>query len=248
MYALLREERGGVLVMAVAWLSVLLLVATFVVDTANWFEHKRHLQMQVDAGALAGATNINGCFGAASPSNWLDPANTAIRSTARHYGGDTLNDASAYNPQVTNKANVAIYVNSTKFPGDTGASDGDDYKPCQSDPVDPKKGAFVDLKATDANLPWYLGGSVVPKIRAHARVSIKGIGTLSGSLPLAVEDVNPLATGAIFVNEDSANAVLGSQALTAGTATTLNGRNVIPWTGGPVSITIPARSPASNTG
>ena len=41
--------------MVACWLPVLLILMTFVVDVGNWFVHKRHLQMQADAGALAAA-------------------------------------------------------------------------------------------------------------------------------------------------------------------------------------------------
>ena len=43
--------------MFVVFLPVLLLFVTFVIDVGNWFEHKRHLQLQADAAALAGAVN-----------------------------------------------------------------------------------------------------------------------------------------------------------------------------------------------
>ena len=48
-------ERGGVLVMVALWLpGAACCSSTFVVDVGNWFVHKRHLQMQADAAALAG--------------------------------------------------------------------------------------------------------------------------------------------------------------------------------------------------
>ena len=55
------DERGGVLVMVVFWIPVSAVVLTFVVDVGNWFEHKRHLQMQADAAALAGARGWRAC-------------------------------------------------------------------------------------------------------------------------------------------------------------------------------------------
>ena len=41
------------LITVVLWLPLLVLMASFVLDVANWFVHKRHLQMQADAAALA---------------------------------------------------------------------------------------------------------------------------------------------------------------------------------------------------
>src|SRR5439155_16547125 len=95
---------------------------------------------------------------------------------------------------------------------------------------------------------------VVPSIKAHARVSALQVASLGGSLPLAVRDVNPLDAGALFVNEDAAGfktslaGVLGRQQLTAGGTQLRNGVNVIPWTGGPVSIAVPTRTPQSDVG
>jgi len=46
-------ERGSALVLVALWLPVLFGFMILVADVGNWFEHKRHLQMQADAGALA---------------------------------------------------------------------------------------------------------------------------------------------------------------------------------------------------
>ena len=69
------------LVMVILWLPVLVLMAALVVDVANWFVHKRHLQMQADAAALAAAAD------------WAFPGcdDNAIDARAREYGGGTYN-------------------------------------------------------------------------------------------------------------------------------------------------------------
>jgi hypothetical protein len=234
-----RHDRGAVIVVVAAFMTSAIALVTFVVDVGHWFEHKRHLQSQVDAGALAGATAFGGCANATT-AQLADPtsaANLAIRDQVRKYSGDTKNLASALNGQVNNQSNVTVVINSSKYPGDGGTSyDDPNGPPCQSQ--------YVDVKSTDANLPLFFASSVVPKINAHARVAIKSVGTLAGSLPLAVEDVNPLAAGALVVNEDAAgfktstSAVLARQALTAGTPTTLNGQNLTPWTAGPFSFSV----------
>ena len=91
--------------MVVVWLPVLLLFFMFVVDVGNWFMHKRHLQMQADAGALAGG----GVFK-------FPCADTPIVDATRKYAGDP-NVSGPYNLQVkpTNQANVHALVNSTTF-------------------------------------------------------------------------------------------------------------------------------------
>ena len=249
------SERGGVLVVVAAFMASAVMLLAFSIDVGHWFEHKRHLQAQVDSGAFAGATNFNGCISASATdrADKTKPANVAIQDMARKFAGDTVHVASALNPQVNNRPNVTVVLNSTKYPSDGGTDYSDPNGPfCQAGYVDVK--ATDDLRAGKSILPWNLAGNILPRINAHARVSIFQLGTLAGSLPLAVEDVNPLAAGALVVNEDAASfkttlsAVLGRQVLTAGSPQVLNGQSLTPWTGGPVSVTIPTRSPQSDVG
>jgi len=71
------DERGGVLVLFALWLPLTILLLTFVADVGNWFEHKRHLQLQADAAAWAGAGAFN-----------FPCLNPAIETEVRKYGGD----------------------------------------------------------------------------------------------------------------------------------------------------------------
>src|SRR5438105_5924676 len=210
-------DRGTVLVMVAVWMASAVAITTFVIDVGHWFEHRRHLQLQVDAGALAGGGYFNSCYGATATAK-ADPnstANLSIEDAARKFAGDTKNVSGAFNPQVNNQSNVTVILNSTDYP-DNG---GTDY----SDPAGPPCVAgYIDVKSTDANLPWFFANLVVPAIKAHARVAALQVASLGGSLPLAVRDVNPLDAGALFVNEDAASykttlaGVLGQQQLTAG--------------------------------
>ncbi len=43
-------------------MPVILLFIAFSVDIGNWWVHKRHLQLQVDAAALAGGARFSQCF------------------------------------------------------------------------------------------------------------------------------------------------------------------------------------------
>ena len=229
------------LVLVVVVMASTIGLVSVVIDVGHWFEHKRHLQSQVDAGALAGGDVFNHCL-AASSADRANPgsgANQALITEARKYSGDTKNLAAALNPQVNNASNVTVLVNSQKYANHGGF----DY----SDPAGPPcKAEFVDVKATDANLPWFLGGKVVGAIQAHARVNIAQITTLVGSLPLAVQDVNPKEVAAIFVNEDAASfltnsaAVLATKKLAAHGAQTLNGKSLLVWDniGDPVSVNV----------
>jgi Flp pilus assembly protein TadG len=222
-----QDERGAVLVIVAAAMFGIVLLTGLVVDTANWFQHQRHLQLQADAGALAGAALFNKCVSDAAT------ANTTIVSDAHRYAGDPTS-SSPYNTQVSGDSNIVVRVNSQNY----GSAGGDNSETAPSPGGAPCTSGYVDVKATDSNLPWFMFPGIVPSVNTHARVSILQISTLSGSLPLAVEDVNPLQAGAIFVNEDSSNAVLGTQQLTAGATQTLNGQSLQTWSGGPKQVSV----------
>lgn len=78
-----RAEGGQVVVFFALLIPVLFAIGAVVIDVGNWYVHKRHLQTQVDAAALASGPEFVGCF--------LDPtnANLAIASRALAYSGDT---------------------------------------------------------------------------------------------------------------------------------------------------------------
>ena len=189
-------ERGSVLVLVALWLPVLFGFMILVADVGNWFVHKRHLQMQADAGALA----AGGMF--TVPCN-----DSPIVAGARRYSGDP-GALAPYNLQVSNQANVHVLVNSTSYWNQGGADYSDGGPPCAA--------KMVDLKLTEANLPLFFGLipglSVVPAINAHARVSIQQLSYAHGSLPIAVPDVDPTHARATFVNE-ATGAVLATTPL-----------------------------------
>jgi hypothetical protein len=213
------NERGAALVMVVVWLPVLLIFFMFVVDVGNWFVHKRHLQMQADAGALAGG----GVF-------TIPCADDPILAETRRYAGDA-GVAGAYNLQIapTNQANVHVLINSTKYWNFGGSDFSDGGVPCAT--------KFIDVKMTESNLPWFMRLSVVPAINAHARVSILQKNGGAGSLPVGVPDSNPVAAAVIFVNEVNGT-VIGTQPLTTTQSVTANGQPLTLWTGDPVSVPI----------
>jgi Flp pilus assembly protein TadG len=187
----LRSERGGVLVMAVIWLPVLVLMITFVVDVANWFEHKRHLQMQADAAALAAAGEVR-----------IPCTDQPIIDMAKNYSGDQ------YNAQIggTPASNVHMEINSKTWYGQASPTDDtvNTAPPCTA--------SMIDVKLTETDLPWFFRAAQVPFINAHARVSIVEARTADGALPVGVPDVNPKTARAIFVDEITGN-VIGSREL-----------------------------------
>jgi hypothetical protein len=182
------QEDGAALVVFAIFLPVLVLLVIFVVDVGNWFVHKRHLQMQADAGALAGG----GVF--TFPCN-DDP----IVNEARKYGGDPSNPA-PYNLQIppTDQANVHVLVNATSYWNEGGTDFSDGGPPCTT--------RFIDLKITEASLPWFFGLSVVPAINARARVTIQALSRVAGALPVGVPDIDPKVGHAYFVDENSCTA------------------------------------------
>ena len=196
---------GGVLVMVALWMPLLIVMLTFVIDVGNWFVHKRHLQMQADAAALAAAQEFR-----------IPCADAPIRQKAAEYSGDQ------YNAQIggTPPGRVFRLVNSKTFYAQTTPSDDTvEGPPCSA--------GMIDVKLTETDLPWFFPpfngviGRSVPYINAHARVSINQIESSRGSIPVGVPDVNPKAARAYFINE-ATGTVLGSTPLTrVGTSGTL---------------------------
>src|SRR5437660_292654 len=81
----LADESGAVIsIVAIALVGLILMVA-FVVDVANWKVHKRHLQVQADAAALAAAHSFS--FGSCS--------DATIIADAHRYGGPDASGATA---------------------------------------------------------------------------------------------------------------------------------------------------------
>ena len=198
-----RDERGAVLVMVLLWLPVLVLLLAFVIDVANWYVHKRHLQMQADAAALAAARDWagTGC------------SDATITSRAQEYGGGT------YNQQIggTAASEIHMLINSTTYFNQSTPVDGtvNTAGPCAA--------AMVDVKMTETNLPWYFKVAQVPFINAHARVSVVQADTIQGALPVGVPDSNPTKVGVKFVDETT-GAILGQRELSP---TSVSGSNAI---------------------
>jgi hypothetical protein len=210
MSARLVDERGAVLLITSVALAALIFVVALVVDVANWKEHARHLQLQADAAALAGAHSLTagGC------------SNTLISNDARTYGGSDVDSSGTvrtepYNDQVggTPANNMHILINSSGYYGDAGAGDNTDPNgaPCAA--------KYVDVKITETNLPWFFVGGFVHSINAHARVALLQESSSNGTLPIAVPNPVPQSAAAIFVNEgvngaDGKPAVLSTASLT----------------------------------
>jgi hypothetical protein len=196
----LRDERGSVLIFVAAMVPVLLATFAIVVDVGNFFVHKRSLQNEVDAAALAGGSAWGYCFNGAGTS--------ALYNEAAKYAGGV------YNPQAgaSVKGTLGVLFNSKTYPPDPPPGLAPDDT--TADPCIASSGRYVfDVKATEKDVPLILGGLVPatkPDLHATARVELRQVSSLHGILPLGVPDVRPNFVFAQFVNEDSGGAPITS--------------------------------------
>jgi hypothetical protein len=244
----LADERGGVLVMVTIWLPVLVLFMMFVLETGNWFVHKRHLQGQADAAAFAGGAMFSDCF---TPAGGGD---AAIFNEASTYAGQagswqgTGYGTALHNEQVgnANRGSVSVLYQSKTYAAESPAPDDTETEgPCSTPSL------MFDVKATEAGLPLFFGnfipGLSSATINAHARVQLRQVTIGRGALPLAVPDVNPKQVAATFVDEATGNELSGCSGpgLIGGTGCsfllsksgTSNGLSL--WSG-PATVDIPA--------
>jgi hypothetical protein len=195
------EESGAVLLITSVALAALIFVVALVVDVANWKAHARHLQLQADAAALAGAHSLTGgsCNG------------SLITNDVHNYGGSDVDSGGTvrtalYNDQIagTPPSRMHLLINSAGYYGDTGAGDNTDPNgsPCAA--------KYVDVKITETDLPWWFGAGLVRKINAHARVALLQETSANGTLPIAIPNPLPNSAAAIFINEGN-GAVLDVQ-------------------------------------
>ena len=216
MNASLSDERGVSLVLFAVMLPLILVLGVISIDVGNWWVHKRHLQTQADAGALAAGPQFVGCF-----FDWT-AANSAITSKALAYAGDTLRPgnlgptatSTTTNRQVQTPDDVRMVLNSTRYwqssdgtsspsngYGLDNSADGDPSTPAfeSSHPCDSK---FLDVMGTDDKAPLLWG--LIPvsaSPNAHAKIEIRDLVSARGMLPWAVPEIDPARVAALFVNE-----------------------------------------------
>ena len=182
----LREERGSTLVIFAFVIPLILILGTFAVDVGNWFTHKRHLQTQVDAAALAGATQF--ALPCTGPAATAGTVSYKIVTVARQFAGPSAaGNTGPYNPQVSNtpNANLHVLLNATDY---WGGVDTTEFGGTWGDPCDLSK-AVIDVKATEKDLPWFfnwVGGGIIPTINAEARAKFTQVIGEKGFLPLGV--------------------------------------------------------------
>ncbi len=190
----LRREDGAVIVLVGMLMPFLVLLIALSVEIGNWYVHKRHLQVQVDAAALAAGQHFSECLTAAGG------AEGNMETTATRYGGGT------YNEQVGGAAGKGAltlwYQRSTYPPGVLGPDDTiDGGDACSS--------GMFDVKATESGIPHMFVISPLATVHAHARVELRMLTELKGLLPVAVPDVRFNFAFATFIDESTGSPPAG---------------------------------------
>ena len=226
---MIRNQDGAVLIIVAVTLPLMILLGSFVLDIGNWWVHKRHLQVQADAAALAGARYIQ---------QFCD--NNAVAAEARKYSGDVA-AAGQYNPQLgkTPDTRVQFRLNSRYWgrshtdplPQNSASSPVDTDFSAYSAPIpfpggvstpatadQPCARTMVDVKMTENDLPWFFklaqwfGDAAdfdVDFENTQARVEVRKLGAGNGFLPVGVRDSTPKKAKVIFVDEDKAEGAAG---------------------------------------
>jgi Flp pilus assembly protein TadG len=156
-----RCERGVVAALTAIIMVVLVGMAGMAVDLGLWWQDQRHLQIQADAGALAGADellqNPTTC-----PGNIKTVADQYAAPNSTTTGSDTVPPSVTPNGQrgkVTATTTVAC----------------------------PGSGSYVDVSMNNYD-PGSVFAGISPTVSAHARVSVLQVGSAGGSqvLPYAI--------------------------------------------------------------
>ena len=213
------DERGAVLVIVAVAMTAILVTASLAIDTSIWFVHRRHLQTQADAAALAGGQKFQLPDGGNNAN--CGPINTAIDNAVHQYdGSNSPTPNNPNNPQVQVQPNMAVanpplalynqnthdlfseinrpdFFNQTNKPGDTGLSGSDtaDGSPCAD--------KQVDVKLTETNLPSFFSIIKPGYVNAQARVTIEQESGVAQASAFAELLGPPTTATATVVNEDS---------------------------------------------
>jgi hypothetical protein len=202
---LLSDEGGSVVVVATLIATVFILLGTVIIELGHTMEHRRHLQVQTDAAALAAGQEFPLCS--------TDPASAygAMRDIANQYGG--FSGANQYNQQVGTGSGYAGTISalyqSRPYPaGGTAIADDPDNiftgtteEMTCGDPTDANSIKFFDVKATEAGVHNVFNFGLSTTVHAHARVELKAVNQLKGLLPLGVPSPRPEYVFATFINE-----------------------------------------------
>ena len=196
-------EKGSTIVMFAVALPALIFLVMFVVEVGNWFVHKRHLQLQADAGALAAGDEF-----------FAPCSDTSIVGMARTFGGDPTAPTTPFNTQIPGANGIHLLFNSG-----AGLADQDSYywpagnefqegQPCAA--------LAADVRLTEDKLPLFFGlaSFLNVDVKARARVEAFQDTTRSGNLPIGVPDPDPIAAEVFFIDETTGQAIPTTPAAT----------------------------------
>lgn len=189
--AVITEDDGVATVMVALSIPFILLFCVLAIDVSNWFVHKRHLQTQADAAALAGAGSYR----------FPSCDDSLITNSALQYSGKGDGTAT-YNPPddvKTPQTRLHAVINGPQFfaqkPGTPDDADlAGSPSPCNA--------KFLDVKMTEDNVPLFFDvNAVKPTIYAQARVKLFQVNQAEGVLPLGVQEAAPRRVRAYIVDE-----------------------------------------------
>jgi hypothetical protein len=152
-------EEGAIVILFAILIPVLVLLAMITVDTANWFVHKRQLQIKADAAALAGAGAVIESIDAATGTC----SEAAVEPAVVEFGG------AIRNPSLGGPA------------ADLRTTPDLTSSPCAD--------RAVDVTVTEDDVPFLFSlvpGASLEAIAARARVDFQTIGRQIEIAPLGV--------------------------------------------------------------
>lgn len=230
--AVLRREEGQALVITALALTAIIAVASYGIDTGIWYVHRRHLQTQTDAAALAASQTYQFNCGAAG--------DAAIANVVHQYDGTGLGlTTAAYNPQTAKQPTPSSTsgsghleyskINSNTFQGSSGAqttpgSTGLTGSPCTD--------GVIDVKMTEQGLPSYLIPGIGPAyLNTEAEVGFQTASQTAGGLPFVEPIPTPSSVAAEFVDEAN-----GDVLTTPGVVTLASSNSGLTWSATGVNI------------
>ena len=191
----LRGENGGIIALTGLLLPALVVLLAVVIQIGNWWVHKRHLQIQVDAAALAAGQQFADCLHQSGGT-----VESQMENIALDYGGRSWN-AQVGTPDSAGPVTLSFQHNAYPPPANPPAAETD-----VAEGQDACTSAMFDVKATEAGIPNFFKLPLLPiSVHAHARVQLRLLTELKGLLPVAVPDVRFNYAFATFIDETTGN-------------------------------------------
>jgi hypothetical protein len=209
------EERGQVAMTFMFLFPFFIAFMALVLTAGDWWVHKRHLQTQADAAALASAQG----FGFPCSNS-----QTRVETAVANWGG-------TQNPQVGGtQSNVHFVVNKPNYYNQSKSDDTPNADPCVS--------KMVDVKATETGLKGPIGVDLIPMINTHARVEFFQAQALAGNEPIAVPEPAPKRVHATFIDESTTPPTVIAERDLAKNGTDANGNAIWDNSVSPLNVNV----------